>query len=355
MSTKNLANIYSEHFNVILEKTRKRLWQIKHIGFSKDGLRPETALKLYKLLIRPILEYGAQVLTYKYSYVNSIRSEVIGLDDVTGFVKKMEHFQTQALKNLLGAPKSTSPPIIRLFSGVVPFSSRLHLLKLRYFWKKYDTENKHQDISSKIISYRKKFFLSTSNGFIHEIFNLCCKYKLMDLWHGKLSDLSGKIISDKILAYNLASDLEKGRKFPCSFTDIYLSNVFSYQESYHLVKPFKTFNFFPSIDIRRCIIKVLLYPRTFETNCPHCDGGFKDILKHFLLDCTFISLQRKAMNDKLRLYNFPGKMMIYNIKSFIAKTLENRLWVKCVAEFLIEIKFYKKTEDATIAEIVKNP
>ena len=61
------------------------------------------------------------------------------------------------------------------------------------------------------------------------------------------------------------------------------------------------------------------------------------------------------MNDKLRLYNFPGKMMIYNIKSFIAKTLENRLWVKCLAEFLIEIKFYKKTEDATIAEIIKNP
>ena len=104
MSTKKLANIYVEHFNVILDKASKRLWQIKHIGFSRDGLRPETALKLYKLLIRPILEYGAQVLTYVFSYVNSIRSEVRGLDEITGFVKKLEHFQTQALKNLLGAP-----------------------------------------------------------------------------------------------------------------------------------------------------------------------------------------------------------------------------------------------------------
>ena len=93
MSTKKLANIYSEHFNVILEKARKKLWQIKHVGFSRDGLRPETALKLYKLLIRPILEYGAQVLTYTYSYVNSIRSEVIGLDEVTGFVKKLSIFK----------------------------------------------------------------------------------------------------------------------------------------------------------------------------------------------------------------------------------------------------------------------
>ena len=131
------------------------------MGFNRDGLRPETALKLYKLLIRPILEYGGQVLTYVYSYFNSIRSEVRSLDEITGFVKKLEHFQTQALKNLLGAPKSTSPAIVRLFSGVSPFSSRLDLLKLRYFWKKYDAESTHQDIASKIISYRKKFFLST--------------------------------------------------------------------------------------------------------------------------------------------------------------------------------------------------
>ena len=67
MSTKKLANIYVEHFNVILDKASKRLWQIKHIGFSRDGLRPQTAIKLYKLLVRPILEYGAQVLTYVYS------------------------------------------------------------------------------------------------------------------------------------------------------------------------------------------------------------------------------------------------------------------------------------------------
>ena len=219
----------------------------------------------------------------------------------------------------MGAPKSTSSAIVRLFSGVAPFSIRLDLLKLRYFGKKYDVENKNRDISAKIILHRKKFFLGTSNGFIHEIFDLCCKYKLMDLWHGKLSDVTGKIISDKILAYNLASDLERGREFPCSFSDIYLSNVFSYQEFYHLVKPFRTFNFFPSIDIRRCIIRVLLYPRTFETSCPHCHGKFEDILKHFLFNCSFISLQRKVMNDKLRLYNFPGDT-IYNIKSLIAKT-----------------------------------
>ena len=176
----------------------------------------------------------------------------------------------------------------------------------------------------------------------------------MDLWHGKLSDVSGKIISDKIIAYNLASDLEKGRKFLCCFTDIYLSNVFSYQKSYHLVKPFRTFNFFPSIDVRRCIIRVLLYPRTFETSCSYCHGKFKDILKHFLFDCSIISLHREILNNKLRMYNFP-RCMFSNIKQFIANTFEYKLWVKCLPEFLREIKLKKKTEDAHITETLENP
>ena len=80
--------------------------------------------------------------------------------------------------------------------------------------EKYDLEDTNKDISALIISYRKNFSPNTANGVIHEIFDLCCsKYQLMDLWHGKLSDVSGTIISDKILARNLASDLERGRKF----------------------------------------------------------------------------------------------------------------------------------------------
>ena len=88
LSTKNVSNLYVEHFIAILDKARRRLWQIKHVGFDKDGLRPETALKLYKLLIRPVLEYGGQVLTYVYTYFDSIRNEVRSLDEITGFVKK---------------------------------------------------------------------------------------------------------------------------------------------------------------------------------------------------------------------------------------------------------------------------
>ena len=60
------------------------------------------------------------------------------------------------------------------------------------------------------------------------------------------------------------------------------------------------------------------------------------------------------MNNKLRMYNFPC-CTISNIKDFIAKTFKNKLWVKCFAEFLTEIKFYNKTEDAHTAETLENP
>ena len=54
------------------------------------------------------------------------------------------------------------------------------------------------------------------------------------------------------------------------------------------------------------------------------------------------------------MYNFPCGTT-YNTKRFIAKTLESKLWTKCLAEFFTEIKFYKKMEDANVAETKENP
>ena len=340
LSTRNITNIYVDHFNLILNRAHKRLWQIKHVGFTKDGLRPETALKLYTLLIRPILEYGGQVLTYTYSYLNTIRGQARGLDEITGFVKKLEHFQTQALKNLLGAPKSCSPAVIRLFAGVAPFSCRLDLLKLRYFWKKCNSHLANSDISSELLLYRKQFFLATANGFIHEVFDLCCKYNLMELWHGNLSNLSGMSIARKVLTYSLASDLKKGRKFSCLFSDIYLSNVFLYQKSYHLVHPFKSFNFFSGIDDRRCIIRLLLYPRSFKSYCRYRHVKYKDILRNFFIDCPFIVSERGKMYLKLQMYNFHREDN-NDLKSFVAKCVQNKLWPRCIADFLTDLSFFR--------------
>ena len=124
-----MTSLYTDYFNKIKQKANQRLQCIKHWGFHKDGLRPETALKLYKLLIRPILEYGAQVLIYDHYYLKPNLIANTSLDRKADFVKQLEQFQTKAIKYLLGCPKSTSPTIVRLFSGIEPLSSRFDLLK----------------------------------------------------------------------------------------------------------------------------------------------------------------------------------------------------------------------------------
>ena len=73
ISNKNQTNLFTDHFKKTIEKAEKRLHCILHYGFHRDGLKPESTMKLYKLMVRPILEYGAQVLTYqKYCLKSSI-------------------------------------------------------------------------------------------------------------------------------------------------------------------------------------------------------------------------------------------------------------------------------------------
>ena len=164
------------------------------------GLRPDTAIKMYKLLVRPILEYGAQVLIFYHYYLNPGKHRNRNLNKPGDFVEKIENFQNLALKNLLGCPKSSSPAVVRLFSGVEPMACRIDLLQLRYFWKILHSDE--NSIAYTVLKLRKKQFLATKNGFLHEIFNLCCKYDMINIWHGnQFFNISPKLFSKrKVLA-----------------------------------------------------------------------------------------------------------------------------------------------------------
>ena len=64
ITAKRITNLFKTHFSLMLEKASTRAATIRRHGFHKDGLRLATAVRLYKLLVRPILEYCAQTLTY---------------------------------------------------------------------------------------------------------------------------------------------------------------------------------------------------------------------------------------------------------------------------------------------------
>ena len=179
-------------------------------------------------MVRPILEYGSQVITYHRYFLRPSIDRLRHLHKLTIFEETLEKLQTKALKTIIGCPKSTSPTIVRLFSGVEPLICRFEILKLRYFWKL--PHLKDRSITSIIFRHRRNQFLSTKNGFIHEVFNLCCKYDAIEILHGKLKGLSNpaSYIKNKVVNFNLRKDLEVGRRRPYAFRDIYLSNIVRY-------------------------------------------------------------------------------------------------------------------------------
>ena len=212
------------------------------------------------------------------------------------------------------------------------------MLKLRYFWKL--THSNDPCITSRVFKHRKRTFLSTKNGFIHEVFNLCCKYDAINIWNGKLEGLTNptSYIKNKILIFNLANDLDVGRRRHCAFRDIYLSNCFSYQKSYHLVKPFINKDFFQSASARCNIVKVLLYPHVFTRKCKFCSQEFKDVLLHQLFSCINLENYRRLLRSKLALYNFPTDKLT-DSKHSLKTALERKIWTKCFCEFLADIDY----------------
>ena len=125
ITSKYVTNLFKGHFDFILKKAKTRVAAIRAYGFSKNGLRVKSSVRLYKLLIRPILEFCAQTLTY------SLYSQPSRSCESCYYAKKLEHFQTQVLKTLTNCPRSTSPSIIRLFCGIEPLVSRLEVMKFR--------------------------------------------------------------------------------------------------------------------------------------------------------------------------------------------------------------------------------
>ena len=127
LTSRYITNLFKDHFISILERAKRRVAAIRSLGFSMDGFGISTVMRLYKLLVRPILEFCAQSLSYaRYSQLYDPHS-------LNGSAKVLEHTQTQLLRTLVHCPKSTSRAIVLLFCGIEPLACRLEILKLRYY------------------------------------------------------------------------------------------------------------------------------------------------------------------------------------------------------------------------------
>ena len=94
-----------------MEKARARLARVHTLGFHKDGLRPEIAVRLC-----PILEFMGSIIELPENQIN-----------------ELERFQNECLRSFLGLPVSTHGSLLRLISGVEPLGARFDILKLGYY------------------------------------------------------------------------------------------------------------------------------------------------------------------------------------------------------------------------------
>ena len=336
ITSKYVTNLFKDHFDYILKRAKTRVATIRGLGFSKNGFRVKSSVRLYKLLVRPILEFCAQTLMYAlYSHSLSAR-------DSCYYAKKLEHFQTQVLKNLINCPRSTSPAIVRLFTGTEPLACRLEIMKLRYFWK--TLHGPKDALTYKILTYRKERLLDFSKGFAQHVFNICIKYNAINLWHGLIPSKFNRLLNPLqcikriIISKNLRSDLENGRASNSSFATIYLANKFLYQKNYHIVEPFIQANCFSSPQGRYRFIKALLHPCSYIEECLLCQQKYKDICEHLLTACTRTVEARTSLELKLTLYNYPRKAHLRKT-DILEHALSNKIWRKCFTDFLMDIEF----------------
>ena len=330
--------LFKEHFTKIIEKAETRLNCIKHFGFHKDGLRPQTAIRLYKILVRPILEYGAQILSFRRYFLNS-RKQPEDVDTPTFYKRDLENLQTKALKTLIGCPRNVSPSVVRLMTGVEPLNCRLDMLKLRYYWKRMHTS---PNIIKEVINYSKNSLLEHNLGFATDVFNLCCRVGDNSFWHGIQRGNQNPLntIKRAVETHYFKKDLDTARNKNCIFSKLLLTTDDIVKKKYTLFQIFKSAGMFFNTTARIKFIKALLNPNSYLQECKLCKLQFYDILLHQLTTCPKLTTQRTTLKHKLIFYGTKPTPEIDNPFLLFSYALTNKKnIVKAITDFL-EISAY---------------
>ena len=344
-SNVRLTSLYTRHFKRVIDKAEKRINCIRHFGFDSDGLRPVTCIRMYKILVRPILEYAAQILSYRHYYFTE-KLKRNNLGEPTDFLLKLEHFQNRTLKLLIPCPKSTPPCILRLFTGTIPLAAHIDILKLRYFWKL--THSTRKSFALDIYKFKRGRFLESNIGYTHEIFNICCKYNILWVWHGIWNSMKTPKenplarIKREIVRYHLKKDIEAAKKINCIYTSLFLLGK-KYGNKYRFEKFFESFGVFKNTEYRRFFLYSLFDTCAYSRKCPKCNSAVNDILKHTLTDCIKMNRMRMLLTVKLLLFKAtnqvpPNKLTCKTTLYSLA--LHNQLYRKALCEFLISVGYY---------------
>ena len=335
-SNKRQTSLITHHISTILEKAERRINCIRHFGFQSDGLRPATSIMMYKTLVRPILEYAAQVLCYRHYYYRSGKKEEAANNKIDEHVVKLEAFQNRMLKKLVPCPKSTSPAIVRILTGTMPIAARIDILKLRYFWK--ISNSTEHNLAFSILKFKKEES-HTKVGFIHEVHKLCLKHNCLNVWLkiSRPKENTLKTISRAVESFYINRDLQKCCETTCLYTSLIFNKNIKAHKKYTFEIFFKHIGQFPDTKGRSQFIFALLDTCNFERECPLCGDHYLDVLQHTLRGCPKARQIQLLLKMKLELFNFPGHVNLANKVELFTMAVRNRLYRKVVCEYLTNV------------------
>ena len=169
---------FSAYLKATVNKTRLRSISLSAIGIQRDGLRALTARRVYQFLVRPLIEYSAQVLHYNITTT-----------------KALERVQMAFYRKVFGTESKTPHAVQRLVAGVEPVASRAAKLKLKHYEKIRYSENR-------FLGPIVRQPASQNRGYVSEIRDLHTKWGLDPTW-----ELAEKLSWIEHEAWN--RDLEK--------------------------------------------------------------------------------------------------------------------------------------------------
>ena len=147
---------FSAYLNATIQKTRLRSISLSQIGIQKDGLRALTARNIFGTLVRPLIEYAAQVMDFNKKVT-----------------RELEKIQMKFFRGTFGVESTTPKAVLRLLAGVEPVVVRAAKLKLKHYDKIKDTTN---TILGPILNQRQP----RSRGYTLEIQRLHEKWELQE-------------------------------------------------------------------------------------------------------------------------------------------------------------------------------
>ena len=331
-SNSRLTSLYTCHMKKILEKAEERANCVRSLGFVKDGLRPIMCIEMYKVLIRPILEYAAQIISFRHYYFTSDKDSG---EDV--FISMLEKFQNRVLKRIIPCPRSTPPALIRLFTGVEPMITRIYTLKLRYFWKLSHAQS-GDSLAQQIYQYKRASFKEDDVGFVREIYSICKKQGNFDVWEGLCSRKENpfKKIRRIVERHHFDLDLKKAYSTPTLYTNIFLLQKRNMIQKYKFESFFMKMGLFKDSDCRRCFLYELFDHRPYIRQCPWCKERSWDLLQHKLSQCLALKIQRQRMQLKFILYNADKDFDFGNKDKLFRLALSRKIFLQVLSKFLLE-------------------